>query len=282
MKKIFTLISIFTLTMAVNAQNPNLHIYLCIGQSNMEGSAAIEEQDKTAPWRLYMMPTAEDSTKLESARRMGEWYAATPPLSQPYSGLSPADYFGRTLVERLPNKISVGLISVAIGGSDIRIFDKDKYLDYRNTYNEDWFINKVNGYGGSPYHRLIETARKAQKDGVIKGIILHQGETNEGNAEWPEYVKTVYSNILSDLGLKAKNVPLIAGQVVPESANGVCASMNEIIVTLPEVIPTAYVVSSEGCGVQEDNVHFNSEGVRELGRRYAEKMIEVKGYKVKE
>ncbi len=281
MRQLTTLILLFALTISAKAQDPNFHIYLCIGQSNMEGSATIEEQDRSVPWRFYMMPTAEDSTKLESTRRIGQWYAATPPLSQPHVGLSISDYFGRTLVERLPQKIEVGLISVAIGGSDIRIFDKEKYLDFRNTYNEDWFIRKVNGYGGSPYHRLIDMARIAQKDGVIKGIILHQGETNNGDTMWPQYVKAVYGNILEDLGLKAKNVPLIAGMVVPHSAEGTCASMNEIIVTLPEVIPTAYVVNSQGCGVQDDRTHFNSAGVREFGKRYAEKMIEVKGYKIK-
>ena len=31
-------------------------------------------------------------------REQGKWYPAVPPLSRPNAGMSPADYFGRTLV----------------------------------------------------------------------------------------------------------------------------------------------------------------------------------------
>ncbi|MFR9496174.1 MAG: cellulase family glycosylhydrolase [Rikenellaceae bacterium] len=254
-----------------------MQIYLCIGQSNMEGQGAIEAQDVTCSDRLKMMPTAEGYTP---EREMGEWSAGIPPLSGPYSGLSPADYFGRAMVENLPDDVGVGLITVAIGGCDIRIFDKDIYSNYLATYDEEWFLNKVNAYGANPYKRLIDMAKIAQQDGDICGIILHQGETNTGDDQWCNYVNKVYTDILTDLGLEAKDVPLIAGQVVPESANGVCAAMNNIIDTLPETIPTAYVVSSEGCAVKEDCVHFDTEGIRLLGERYAEKMIEVKGFNV--
>ncbi len=253
-----------------------MQIYLCIGQSNMEGQGAIETQDLTCSDRLKMMPTALGYTP---ERIMGEWSDGIPPLSGPYSGLSPADYFGRTMVEALSDDVGVGLITVAIGGCDIRIFDKDIYSDYLTTYNEEWFLNKVEAYGSNPYERLIEMAKIAQKDGEICGIILHKGETNTGDEQWCNYVKKIYTDILTDLSLEAEDVPLIAGEVVPESAGGICASMNTIINTLPETIPTAYVVSSEGCAVKEDCVHFDTEGIRLLGERYAEKMIEAKGIK---
>ena len=51
------------------------------------------------------------------------------------------------------------------------------------------------------------------------------------------------------------------------------ASMNPIIQTLPQVIPTADVVSSAGCTCGIDSLHFDAAGYRELGRRYAEKML---------
>jgi len=47
---------------------------------------------------------------------------------------------------------------------------------------------------------------------------------------------------------------------------------------LPEVVPTAYVISSKGCTTRDDHVHFNPAGVREIGKRYAQKMLEVQGY----
>lgn len=252
------------------SQDSNFHIYLCFGQSNMEGSAKIEEQDWVVDPRFRMMASM-DCPNLE--REKGEWYTASPPLSQCYSGLSPADYFGRSILEKMPQNIKVGLINVAIGGCDIQLFDKDLYENYTKTYPEDWFIEKVNGYEGNPYQCLISLAKKAQKDGVIKGVILHQGETNTGDDKWPNYVKAIYENILSDLSLNANEVPLLAGEVVHEEQGGICASMNPIINQLPDFIPTAHVVSSKGCQVREDSVHFNSEGVRELGRRYAEAVL---------
>lgn len=108
---------------------------------------------------------------------------------------------------------------------------------------------------------------------MIKGILLHQGESNTGDKEWPQKVKRVYENLLRDLNLQAKDVPLLAGEVVHADQNGRCASMNEIINTLPQVIPTAYVIPSSGCPAAEDNLHFTAEGYRKLGVRYAEKRL---------
>ncbi|GAO29640.1 sialate O-acetylesterase [Geofilum rubicundum] len=248
----------------------NFHIYLCFGQSNMEGSAEIEEQDQTIHPRFKMLSSVNCP---DAQRELGEWYDAVPPLSQCWVGLSPADYFGRTMVENLPDSIKVGVINVAVGGCDIRLFDKDVYQAYTDTYPEEWFQNKMAAYGGNPYARLVEMAKIAQKSGVIKGILLHQGETNTGDEEWPNYVKTVYGNLLADLSLNAEDVPLLAGEVVGEDQGGICASMNPIINTLPDFVKTAHVISSKGCTVRDDQVHFDSNGVRELGKRYAEKML---------
>ncbi len=262
-------------TVVDKSPDPDFHIYLCFGQSNMEGSAEIEAKDRVSVARFLMMPTMEDSTKV-GGRRIGQWYSATPPLSQTRAGISPADYFGRTMVDSLPEEIKVGVVVVAVGGCDIRLFDRDISHKYDDTYPIEWFRKKIRDYGGDPYARLIEVAKMAQNDGVIKGILLHQGENNEGDTNWVYYVERVYEKILADLNLRACDVPLLAGQVVPRSAEGQCASMNDIIDKLPSVVPTAYVVSAEGCGVYDDKLHFNSEGVRELGRRYAEMMLKIR------
>lgn len=103
--------------------------------------------------------------------------------------------------------------------------------------------------------------------------MLHQGESNSGDQQWPEKVKKVYESLLKDLNLKAEDVPLIAGETVNADQGGVCAGMNNIIQTLPQVIPTADVVSSAGCTCASDYLHFDAAGYRELGRRYAEKML---------
>ncbi len=256
--------------------DPNFYIFLCFGQSNMEGAAPIEMRDRVVDRRFQVLQSL-DCPNLR--RNKNTWYTAVPPLSQCWSGLSPADYFGRTMVENLPANIKVGVINVAVGGCDIRLFDKDLYQDYDDTYTESWFTDKIRAYGGNPYQHLINLAKLAQQYGVIKGILLHQGETNTGDRQWPLYVKKIYNDMLTDLGLDAESVPLLAGEVVDAEQGGCCAAMNPIIATLPDTIPTAHVISSRGCTAQ-DNAHFDSAGIRELGRRYAEKMLSLMGYEI--
>ena len=270
---LLVLTGLLLITMNLHAQDSNFHIYLCFGQSNMEGQGKIEEQDKTVDSRFRVMQ-AIDCSNL--GRTKGTWRTAVPPLCHCMSGLSPADYFGRTMVEKLPDSIKVGVIMVAIGGCDIRLFDKDLYQDYNSTYTEAWFTDIIKAYEGNPYKHLIDLAKLAQHDGVIKGILLHQGESNTGDAQWPSYVKKIYNEMLTDLSLSADSVPLLAGEVLSAQGN-CCSGMNPIINSLPGTIPTSHVISSAGCTGQ-DNAHFDSEGYRELGRRYALKMLSLPGY----
>lgn len=255
------------------SQDPNFHIYLCFGQSNMEGQGAIQSQDSIVDSRFQVLQ-ALDCSNLGRAR--AEWYTAVPPLCQCGSGLSPADYFGRCMVAKLPDSIRVGVINVAVGGCDIRLFDKDIYQDYDSTYTERWFADKIEAYEGNPYGYLMDLAKLAQQDGCIKGILLHQGESNTGDSNWPTYVKKIYNDILTDLRLDANAVPLLAGEVV-SLPGSCCSSMNAIINTLPDTIPTAHVISSKGC-LAMDKAHFDSEGYRIMGRRYAERMLQISGF----
>jgi hypothetical protein len=68
---------------------------------------------------------------------------------------------------------------------------------------------------------------------------------------------------------------LLAGELVNADQNGACASMNRIIAELPKAIPSAYVVSSAGLPCRPDRLHFTTEGFREFGKRYAEKMLSI-------
>jgi len=276
-QKIFLKITLFFgvvgISFSMSAQNPNFHIYLCFGQSNMQGMGPIQNQDLSVDSRFKVFE-AIDCPNLN--RKKANWYTAVPPVCQCYSLLSPADYFGRTMVANLPDSITVGIISVAIGGCDIRLFDKDIYMDYDSTYKESWFTSIVAGYGWNPYQHLINLAKLAQKDGVIKGILLHQGETNTGQEQWLSYVKKIYSNMLTDLSLKADSVPLLAGELLASTKN-CCSAMNPIIKRLPEVIPTSHVISSSGFTGQ-DEAHFDSPSYRRFGSRYAVQMLSLLKY----
>ncbi|HLP05002.1 MAG TPA: sialate O-acetylesterase [Paludibacter sp.] len=271
---IFILVGLLALNAAAFAQNHNFYIFLCFGQSNMQGAAKIESRDTIVNSRFKVFQ-AQDCPALN--KKKAEWRTAVPPTCQCNSGLSPADYFGRTMVANLPDSITVGIINVSVAGCDIRLFDKDIYMDYDSTYKDNWFTSLVASYDGNPYQYLISLAKLAQKDGVVKGILLHQGETNSGQGQWPLYVKKIYRDMLADLSLNATSVPLLAGELLSADGN-CCSGLNPIIRKLPEVIPTAHVVSSEGC-TGFDNAHFDTKGCREFGKRYGEKMLTLLEYK---
>ncbi len=268
MKKIQLFLAILFITSSLMAQDPNLHIYLCFGQSNMEGQGAIESQDLNVDDRFKVFQ-ALDCPNLGRVKET--WYTANPPNCQCNSMLSPSDNFGTTMVNNLNDSITVAIINVSIAGCDIRLFDKDIYEEYDSTFVESWFLDRIAAYEGNPYQYLINLAQLAQQDGVIKGILLHQGETNTGQTEWTSYVEKIYNDMLADLSLDAADVPILAGEMVSAPGN-CCSSMNPIINQLPTVIPTAHVISSAGCGAA-DNAHFDSEGYRLLGARYADKML---------
>jgi hypothetical protein len=273
--EMFLLIGLILLTTKVFAQDPNFYIYLCFGQSNMEGQGTIEEVDEIVDTHFQVME-AIDCSNL--ARTKGSWYTAIPPLCRCWTGLCPADYFGKTMVLNLPDSIKVGIINVSVAGCKIELFDKDNYQDYVATIQEGWLINIINTYDGNPYGYLVELAQSAQQDGIIKGFLLHQGESNTGDSEWPSKVKGVYNNLINDLGLDPDSIPLLAGEVVHADQGGACASMNSIIAILPDTLPNSYVISSSGCTDAADNMHFNSAGYRKLGIRYAVTMLSIMGY----
>jgi alpha-L-fucosidase 2 len=258
------------------AHDTNFFVFLCLGQSNMEGFPGIEEQDKGPVDERFQVLAAVDFPRLE--RTKGDWYPAVPPLCRPSAGLCPADYFGRTMISNLPPNIRVGIVNVAVAGCKIELFEKDTYQTYAATAPA-WMTNIIKTYSGNPYQHLVEMAKLAQKDGVIKGILLHQGESNTNDKQWPEKVEGIYDNLLKDLNLKAEEVPLLAGELVNADQSGACASMNRIINELPKTIPAAHVVSSAGCTAKPDRLHFTPAGYRELGRRYAEAMLPLLGYR---
>ncbi|HET9943273.1 MAG TPA: sialate O-acetylesterase [Terriglobia bacterium] len=252
--------------------DPNFHVFLAFGQSNMEGFPGIEPQDNSGVDPRFRMLAAVDFANL--GRRKGEWYDATPPLCRSSTGLCPVDYFGRTMVSRMPERFTVGVVNVAVAGSKIELFDKDTYQIYAATV-ASWMTSIITQYGGNPYRHLVDIAKLAQQKGVIRGILLHQGESNTNDTQWPNKVGKIYRDLIRDLNLKAEEVPLLAGETVHADQRGATASMNTIIAELPKVLPNSWVISSKGCECRPDRLHFTAAGYRELGKRYADKMLEL-------
>ena len=281
MKQLFISL-LLLIAVSASAQDPNFYIFLCFGQSNMEGAARPEAQDLKSPGPRFLWMPAVDypATETLPARKMGEWYEAIPPLCRPNTGLTPADWFGRTLVASLPENIKIGVIHVAIGGIDIKGFLPDSIPAYVKKA-PNWMKGMLEAYDNNPYKRLVTLAKKAQKDGVIKGILMHQGETNTGDPKWAGMVQQVYDNLCGDLKLKPEEVNLYAGNIVQAGGQGVCIGCKKQIDELPKTLHTAQVISSDDCSNGPDRLHFDAAGYRELGCRYGEAVARFLGYEPK-
>jgi len=277
----------------------NFHIYLAFGQSNMEGqnwngSSLAYGSDvlpvsykQNVDKRFRVMAAVSGSHKLASGteqRTQGQWYAAVPPLVRNTLGLSPVDYFGRTLVAGIADtNIKIGVIAVAVAGAAIE--GLEKVSGTANTYynsQQDFMKQIAAQYDSNPYNRLVTLAKKAQETGVIKGIIMHQGESGAASGNWAQKVKGIYDNLLSDLGLPANSIPFLAGEPVVTASNPnqnnatlIRGLTNTMTAKLPGGANVAHVISSSGCTSGGDNLHFSYEGYKTLGERYGEKMLEL-------
>ena len=269
--KLSLLAAVLISTTSAFSQDTNFWVFLCFGQSNMESGGRMDDGDRTVDKRFQVMADF-DSTK--RGWEKGKWYDAVPPLAAKGSGICMVDYFGRTMVANLPPNIRVGVIKCLRPRLQNRAVRK-------RYFHELCRLRAVLDAGlhqelrRQPLSVYREQARLAQKDGVIKGILLHQGESNPNDLEWPNKVKGIYDNLIKDLNLKAEEVPLLAGETVNADQKGTCAGFNKIMAELPKALPNSYVVSSAGCTCNPDHMHFNSAGSRELGKRYGEKMLSV-------
>ncbi|MHB8065421.1 MAG: sialate O-acetylesterase [Ruminiclostridium sp.] len=231
------------------------HVFLLLGQSNMEGYPTAQASDKVEDPRILVLGYDNNPAL---GRVTDQWDVACPPLHSTYQGaIGPGDWFAKTIIKELPVGDTIGLVPCAINGERIETFLKA---------------------GGSKYNWIVNRAKLAQqKGGVIEGILFHQGESNNGDASWPGKVNTLVTDLKKDLGLG--DIPFIAGELL---YSGSCAGHNTLINKLPSVVKNSYVVSASGLVVDPADsqwkLHFGHDSQVTLGKRYAEKMIEVLGW----
>lgn len=259
-KLLFSILFLIATNQVSAAPDPNFHIYLMFGQSNMEGAAPIENQDRVTNSRVKVMADLNCSNL---GRTYGNWYVASPPLNRCYSGLGPGDYFGKTMADGMPSSVTIGLVPAAVSGTQIELYQKSAPIG-RNNQNIPTQFN-----GG--YAWLLDMAKKAQQAGVIKGIIFHQGESDTSDQNWKYQVKEIVTDLRKDLGIG--DVPFLAGELLYADYQSCCHWHNTEVNKLPGLINNAYVVSAMGLPGM-DVYHFTTASYRELGRRYAQIMLD--------
>ncbi len=231
------------------------HCFLLLGQSNMAGYALAQASDKVEDPRVLVLGYDNNAAL---GRVTNKWDVASPPLHASWlNAIGPGDWFGKTMIQKVPAGDTIGLIPCAISGERIETFMKS---------------------GGNKYNWIINRAKIAQQNGgVIEGIIFHQGESNSGDPRWPGKVKTLVEDLRKDLNLG--NVPFIPGELL---YSGPCAGHNTLVNQLPSLIPNCSVVSARGLvvdpGDTQYRLHFSHDSSVTLGKRYAEKMIQALGW----
>jgi hypothetical protein len=257
MRKLIAVIVTFVLLNAGCSQEhsnqQNFHLYLLAGQSNMAGRGKVIEHDNQTHPRVYVL------------NKDKKWELAKDPLhfdKPSIVGVGPGLAFGKDMAG-YKKHVRMGLIPCAAGGSPISSWTIGGYHNQTKSH---------------PYDDAVVRAKAAMQDGVIKGIIWHQGESDSK----PEKVK-VYQEKLEELigrfrqDLGDDSLPFVVAKLGDFYAekNPNAKSINKILERIPDIVENAACVDVSGLTHKGDVVHFDTKSSRELGRRYAEHMIKL-------
>ena len=233
------------LPFAVIAQ-PDQHfeLYVLIGQSNMAGRGALTEALK-----------AEGNDSLFSLNKEKQWVIARHPLhfdKPAVVGVGPGLTFGIEMVKANGGK-RIGLIPCAVGGSPIEHWLPGAFDSATNTH---------------PYDDAVARIAVAMKQGVIKGVCWHQGESNSQPGKAVEYL-TQLTALITRLRELTGNprLPFVAGELGRFLSTA--DNINQQLALLPKLVPFTAVVSSAELADKGDHLHFDAAAANELGKRYA-------------
>ena len=173
-------------------------------------------------------------------------------------GVGPGLAFGKAMAEANP-QITIGLVPCAVGGTPLRRWVR----------------------GADLYSNAVARAQAAATAGTIAGILWHQGEGDAGaknnSDSYGERLTKMIADIRADLN--APNLPFVVGQIGEFNYNRegnplpFARDVNETLAKIPKTVLKTGCALSKGLAHKGDQVHFNSEAQRELGRRYANEML---------
>jgi hypothetical protein len=227
------------------------HLYVLAGQSNMAGRGVPAEQDKTAHRRVYVL------------NRENQWTLATDPLhfdKPQVVGVGPGLSFGKAMADADPN-VTIGLVPCAVGGSPISAWKPGAFYEATGVY---------------PYDDAMKRCRIAMQQGVLKGILWHQGESDSNAMDGPLYARRL-TELIARLRRELGEPHLLFVAGTPADAFIERKTEARLVIEAIQAVAKAdenvLWVSASGLACKDDLVHFNTEAARALGRRYARAVL---------
>ena len=215
---------------------------LLIGQSNMAGRGFLTAENKISSPRLF---------KLVNCR----WRPLFEPVNpdRDFAGANLAPTFGLEYVKYTDDNI--GFIPCADGGTAISEWQK----------------------GGDLYVNALFQAKMAMKISTLKAILWHQGESDTHSGR-TEVFKENFLRMLDDLkaDLELPDIKIYCGGLGEFLTNypkggDMCTKwrdINNIYMEIASERDDVRFVPADGLGSNPDNLHFNTDALREFGRRY--------------
>lgn len=225
-------------------------VFLMAGQSNMAGRGFVEPQDTISSSRIL---TINKNNTIILAKEPLHFYEPTS------GGLDCGMSFAKNLLKDIPENTSILLIPAAVGGSSIDQWINDSV--HRDVKLQSNFKQKV---------------ALAKKYGTVKGVLWHQGESDANKKRIPKYdenLKILFKKFRSSVG--NRKLPILVGELGGYRKNNESwNTINSIINEHAKKEKYMYVIDTSDLNDKGDNLHFDSESQRLLGKRFAEVYLE--------
>jgi hypothetical protein len=235
--------------------DPNFHLYILIGQSNMAGRGIISDEFKN-----------EGKANVLMLNKTNEWIPAKHPLhfDKPnIAGVGPGLAFGISMSADVKKRVRIGLVPAAVGGTPIEEWVPGAYDKATDTH---------------PYDDALIRIKEAMKSGVIKGVIWHQGEGNSSAEKAPLYLaqlKSLIERIRAEVG--NPTLPVVVGELGQYRDN--YKYINDVLAKVSDSIPYTALATSEGLIHKGDGTHFDAISAQKFGLRFAEQMKKLQSEK---
>lgn len=225
-------------------------VFILAGQSNMSGRGKVSPADTLNDERILTLD------------REGRIILAREPLNfllEPkMAELSMGSSFAKRLLQDCPADVSVLLVQTAVGGSSI----------------SQWLGDSLHR-GVKLFSNFDDRVAMAKKYGVIKGVLWHQGEADANERDIPFYrerLEVLFSRFRKVAG--NKRLPVVLGELGSFSKSPVLFErINGVMREYLGVDHRAALVRTSDLQHKGDFLHFDTEGVRKMGERYAEQYL---------